>query len=53
MIRILFTLAFGILPLYAELVRLEVESTVRWQSGKFEKVQGRAHFLVDPRSAAN
>lgn len=37
----------------AELIRLEVQSRNPWLGGRYEKLQGKAHFAVDPKSAIN
>ena len=36
-----------------ELIRLEVQSRTPWLGGRYEKLQGKAHFAVDPKSAIN
>lgn len=36
-----------------ELIRLEVQSRNPWLGGRYEKLQGKAHFAVDPKSAIN
>jgi hypothetical protein len=38
---------------HAELTRLEVQSTKPWLGGRYEKLQGRAHFTIDPQNPAN
>jgi hypothetical protein len=37
----------------AELTKLEIGSTRPWLGGRFEKLQGRAHFALDPKNPAN
>ena len=53
--RILPLIALAALALqaHAELTELKVESTRSWLGGRFEKIQGRAHFALDPQNAAN
>jgi hypothetical protein len=36
-----------------ELIRLEVQSHRPWLGGRYEKLQGKAHFAIDPKSAVN
>jgi hypothetical protein len=37
----------------AELIRLEVQSRNPWLGGRYEKLQGKAHFAVDPKVPIN
>jgi hypothetical protein len=38
---------------HAELVSLEIQSKKPWLGGNYEKLQGKAHFAIDPKSAVN
>jgi hypothetical protein len=53
--RILPLIAIAALALRAraELTQLKIESTRPWLGGRFEKIQGRAHFALDPKNVAN
>jgi len=49
---IVFLLSFCAVA-HAELVRLEIQSRSPWLGGRYEKLQGKAHFAIDPKLEAN